>query len=130
MGLYGKIGWCRPVGRTHKQAAREALDLVGMADLARGRRAAPGVDVLVTTARETRDQVLESEWAGALETFGVTMVTDTCTYLLPAAISREGTVVTNSAKYAHYGPGNVGRKTALMSLERCMRCAEQGKIVS
>ncbi len=34
MGRYGKIGWCRPVGRRHKQAAMEALDRVGMADLA------------------------------------------------------------------------------------------------
>lgn len=100
-----------------------------MAKLARGRRAAPGVDVLITTARETRDRVLEADWAESLADFGARVVTDTCTYLLPATISRSGAVVTNSAKYAHYGPGNVGRTTALMSLERCMRCAEQGVIV-
>ncbi len=34
MGRYGKIGWCRPVGSKHKQAAREALERVGMADYA------------------------------------------------------------------------------------------------
>ncbi len=34
MGLYGRIGWCRPVGRGHKRAALEALDRVGMADYA------------------------------------------------------------------------------------------------
>jgi len=32
MGRYGKIGWCRPVTRRHKQAAMAALDRVGMAD--------------------------------------------------------------------------------------------------
>lgn len=35
MGLYGEIGWCRPVTRKHRQAALEALDRVGIADLAR-----------------------------------------------------------------------------------------------
>lgn len=34
MGLYGRIGWCRPVRRRHKTAAREHLDRVGMADFA------------------------------------------------------------------------------------------------
>lgn len=34
MGRYRKIGWCRPVGRAHKEVAREALDRVGMASLA------------------------------------------------------------------------------------------------
>lgn len=35
MGLYREIGWCLPVRRKHRQAALEALDRVGMADLAR-----------------------------------------------------------------------------------------------
>jgi manganese/zinc/iron transport system ATP- binding protein len=34
MGRYGKIGWCRPVTRKHRQAAMEALRRVGMADYA------------------------------------------------------------------------------------------------
>lgn len=34
MGLYGKIGWCRPVRRRHRDAARACLDRVGMADFA------------------------------------------------------------------------------------------------
>jgi manganese/zinc/iron transport system ATP- binding protein len=34
MGLYGKIGWCLPVTRKHRRTAREALDRVGIADLA------------------------------------------------------------------------------------------------
>lgn len=35
MGLYRKIGWCRPVGRRQKDLAVEALEKVGMADYAR-----------------------------------------------------------------------------------------------
>ncbi len=34
MGRYGKIGWCWPVTKKHKEAARDALDRVGIADLA------------------------------------------------------------------------------------------------
>ncbi len=35
MGLYGKIGWLKPVRKKHRQAAMEALERVGIADLAR-----------------------------------------------------------------------------------------------
>jgi manganese/zinc/iron transport system ATP- binding protein len=34
MGLYGRIGWLRPVARRHRAAARACLDQVGMADYA------------------------------------------------------------------------------------------------
>ena len=34
MGLYGKIGWLRPVRRRHLEIARRRLDQVGMADFA------------------------------------------------------------------------------------------------
>ena len=34
MGCYGRIGWCLPVRKKHKERAREALDRVGIADLA------------------------------------------------------------------------------------------------
>jgi manganese/zinc/iron transport system ATP- binding protein len=34
MGRYGKIGWMRPVTRKHRDAAMQALDRVGIADLA------------------------------------------------------------------------------------------------
>ena len=34
MGLYGRIGWCRPVRRRHRDEARANLDRVGMADFA------------------------------------------------------------------------------------------------
>ena len=35
MGRYGKIPWCVPVGRKHKQFAMHCLEQVGMADYAR-----------------------------------------------------------------------------------------------
>jgi manganese/zinc/iron transport system ATP- binding protein len=35
MGRYGKIGWCLPVTKAHRQAALAALERVGMADYAK-----------------------------------------------------------------------------------------------
>jgi len=35
MGLYNQIGWCLPVRKKHRQQALDALDRVGIADLAR-----------------------------------------------------------------------------------------------
>jgi manganese/zinc/iron transport system ATP- binding protein len=34
MGLYGRIGWCRPVTRKYRRIALDALDRVGIAELA------------------------------------------------------------------------------------------------
>ena len=101
-----------------------------LSELSAGCNIAPGVEVLITTSREIASELRESEWFHALENLGVKIVTDTCTYLVPAAIAGSGAVVTNSAKYAHYGPGNTGRKIALMSLQRCLRCAVAGEVVA
>jgi len=100
-----------------------------LAAAANGRRAAAGVDVLVSTSRAIAAQVEAAPWAEALWAFGVRLVVDTCTYLTPPALAGEGWVVTPSGKWAHYAPGTIGRRAALMSLDRCLRCAEQGRIV-
>lgn len=34
MGLYDKIGWCRPVRKKHREQARAALEIVGIGELA------------------------------------------------------------------------------------------------
>lgn len=34
MGLYSKVGWCLPIRKKHRQAALDALDRVGIAELA------------------------------------------------------------------------------------------------
>jgi predicted aconitase len=94
-----------------------------------GRTAAPGVSVLVSTSRAIAREVEDGPLGSRLGAFGVTLVRDTCTYLVPSAIDAAGVLVTPSAKYAHYAPGNTGRRTALMSLDRCLRCAVAGEVV-
>jgi hypothetical protein len=100
-----------------------------LAAVVAGRRAAGGVGVLVSTSRAIAEQIEGAAWAEPLRSFGVRLVVDTCTYLTPPALAGEGWVVTPSGKWAHYAPGTIGRRAALMSLERCVRCAERGRIV-
>lgn len=94
-----------------------------------GRRAAPGVQVYVSTSREIASQIESGSGYAALAHFGVRIVVDTCTYLAPV-VSTQGAIVTNSAKYAHYGPGNLSRRVGLMTMERCIACAERGEVLA
>ena len=93
-----------------------------------GRRAAPEVETYVSTSREIAAAVAQDERLAPLREFRVNIVVDTCTYVAPVVRNTEGVIVTTSAKYAHYGPGNLRRRVGLMTLERCIRSAELGKV--
>jgi predicted aconitase len=65
----------------------------------------------------------------SLETFGARITVDTCiltTPMLPAEIQY---LMTNSAKFAYYSPGLLGKKIAFGSLEDCVNSAIEGRIV-
>ncbi len=55
-----------------------------------------------------------------LAEFGVTIVTDTCTYLTPVLDPAVRTVMTNSGKWAHYAPANLGLGVVFGSLRECV----------
>jgi predicted aconitase len=57
------------------------------------------------------------------------VVTDTCTYLTPILEQMDGTVMTNSGKWAHYAPGNLGVQVAFGDLEDCVASAAVGRVV-
>lgn len=94
-----------------------------------GRRRSPNVAMFVSTSREIAAAVEADPALTPLRGFGVSIVVDTCTYLAPVVRDRAGVILTNSAKYAHYGPGNLRRRIGLMTLERCIRSAERGVVV-
>lgn len=100
-----------------------------LARLVDGRRAAGGVEVYVSTSREIAGHVEQAPEFCAIGAFGVRLVVDTCTYLAPVVRETTGAIITNSGKWAHYGPGNLGRRVGLMSLEQCVRSAEAGRVV-
>jgi len=67
-----------------------------------------------------------------LEEHGVTFVRDTCWCMLlePPMIPPDpnATILTNSGKYAHYGPGLTGRKFRLGSMKDCVSAAWTGSL--
>jgi predicted aconitase len=96
--------------------------------LLRGRSIHPEVDFFVSTGRHVLAQVTERGWLAELEQAGIRTVTDTCLYHAPIFRFRAGSVMTNSAKWAHYGPELVGVKVAFGNLAECVESAVAGKI--
>ena len=95
------------------------------------RRTAPdnGVPVYVNTGRATL-KALEDEGAlDGLDGWRVIVVTDTCTYLTPILERLDGVVMTNSGKWAHYAPGNIGVRVAFGEMEDCVASAAAGYVV-
>ena len=91
-----------------------------------GRRAA--VPLYVNTGRGTLAIADGSGLAATLREGGVTIVTDTCTYVTPIVHDVRGLVMTSSAKWAYYAPGNVGVEVAFGALEECVRSAVRGEV--
>ena len=100
-----------------------------LAPLLAGFRAAPGVDVYVNTGRETYAAIAGSGLLAGLEAAGVIVVTDTCTYVTAILRRLDGIVMTNSGKWAHYAPGNLGVEVAFGSLKDCIASAAVGRVV-
>ena len=86
------------------------------------------VPVYVNTGRDTLAALEERGEAQPLRAAGVTFVTDTCTYVTPLVREVRGLVMTSSAKWAYYAPGNVGVEVAFGGLEECIRSAVLGEV--
>lgn len=99
-----------------------------MAELCRGRTKSPGVAVIVTCGRNVHAAAAEAGHVSEVERFGAQIVNDTCWCMtgLPALPPSARTVLTNSAKYAHYGPGISDREFAFASLAASIDAAESG----
>jgi predicted aconitase len=100
-----------------------------LARLMRGSRAAPGVDVFVTTSRAVRDLLARSGDLATLEVFGAKVTADTCIVVAPLVRPDARVLMTNSAKYAHYGPGLLGVASVFASTAECVASAIQGRVV-
>lgn len=86
------------------------------------------VPFYVNIARDLLGEVEHTGVVAGLEEFGATIVTDTCTYITPIMDEIEGRVMTNSAKWAFYAPGNLGVGVVLAGLEACVLSAVSGSI--
>ena len=113
------------VGTPHASLA----ELEHLADLLGRARVRDGVRFYVNTGR---DVLAEAERRGItrrLEDAGVQVVTDTCTYLTPMLGHVSGAVMTDSAKWAWYAPGNLGVEVVFGGLEECVLSAMAGRVV-
>ncbi len=100
-----------------------------LASLIAGFRLASGVEFFVNTGRETYDALTQSGERSQIEAAGITILTDTCTYVTSVLRGLNGIVMTNSGKWAHYAPGNIGVEVAFGSMKDCVASAAAGKIV-
>ena len=88
----------------------------------------PGVDLYVSTSRHVLSEIEERGWLPVCEEAGLQIVTDTCTYVTPILRRKHGPVMTNSAKWAYYAPGNIGVEAVFGSLTECVRSAHVGEV--
>jgi predicted aconitase/predicted aconitase with swiveling domain len=99
-----------------------------LANICRGRTKDDRVSVMVTCGRAIHGLASQAGLIEELERFGVQFITDTCWCMInePVIPTSAKTILTNSAKYAHYGPGLTGKKFYFGSLERCVAAACTG----
>lgn len=83
--------------------------------------ACTGRDAL--TALEARGQ------RSVLEEAGVQVIVDTCVVVTPVLPETGGVLMTNSGKFAHYGPSNIGYEVVYGSLEDCVDSAVAGNVM-
>lgn len=102
-----------------------------LAALLSGRTRSPCVDVVVTLGRDVHGAALAAGYVAEAEAFGVRFVNDTCWCFVgePLIPPAARTLMTNSGKYAHYGPGLVGRGLRFGSLAACIEAACTGRAV-
>ena len=96
--------------------------------LCQGRTKHPKVSVVVTCGRAIHGLAAQAGLVQALEQFGVQFITDTCWCMIadPVIPRAAEVIMTNSGKYAHYGPGLTGRRFYFGSLGACVETACRG----
>ena len=126
-----------------RTSQRETIDLVAfgsphcslsecreLARLMAGHHANPSVRTFVTTSRAVREIIARTGDLATLEAFGASVVADTCIVVSPPLVPASAqTLMTNSAKYAHYGPGILGVDAVFGSTAACVESAVAGRVI-
>jgi cis-L-3-hydroxyproline dehydratase len=99
-----------------------------LAHLMTGQRAKEGVKVFITTSRGVREILDRTGDLRVLEQFGATVTADTCIVVAPLVPAGAQVLMTNSAKYAHYGPGILAVDSVFASTEDCIASAIAGRV--
>ena len=90
---------------------------------------AASVEFVVCTNRVSLDFLERGGDLERLRDLGVRVVVDTCVVVAPILRTPSGGVLmTNSGKFAHYAPGNVGFDVVFGSLSECVQSAHAGHL--
>lgn len=111
------------VGTPH-MSVEQLSELAGLVD-----GAATQVPFYANTGRDSYETARQLGIIDRLNRFGVTVVTDTCTYVTTIMGDIEGTLMTDSGKLAYYAPANLGVEVAIASLADCVRSAIEGEVI-
>ncbi|KAF2626781.1 hypothetical protein BU25DRAFT_469794 [Macroventuria anomochaeta] len=105
------------------------LELKTLSHLVHGRIKSPSTSVIVTTSRAQHSLATQAGYIAQLEAFGVQVLTDTCWCFIRDPVIKKDVkcIMTNSGKYAHYGPGLTGREFCFGGLEECVESACSGR---
>jgi predicted aconitase len=87
------------------------------------------VPLYVNVGREVLAEAQGRGLVPRLESLGVRVVSDTCTYISPVMDEVNGSVMTDSAKWAWYAPANIGVRVVIGGLEECVRSAVAGRVL-
>ncbi|KAF4454484.1 hypothetical protein F53441_2988 [Fusarium austroafricanum] len=100
-----------------------------LANLCRGRKKSSNTSVIVTCGRSVHKLAEQAGLLDQLQDFGVQTLTDTCWCMVtePVIPPTATKIMTNSGKYAHYGPGLTGRGMYFGSLAACVDAACLGR---
>lgn len=102
-----------------------------LAEFCRGRCKKDNVSVVVTCGRTSYGLACQAGLVKELERFGVDFITDTCWCMItkPTIPLSQSAIMTNSGKYAYYGPGLTGKSFHFGSLASCVEVACQGGLL-
>jgi predicted aconitase len=100
-----------------------------LAPMLLGRRKHPEVKFLVTSSRAMTQLADRAGLLKPLQAFGAQITVDTCILTSPMLPAEIQNLMTNSAKFAYYAPGLLGKQITFGSLEDCVHSAVAGEIV-
>jgi cis-L-3-hydroxyproline dehydratase len=100
-----------------------------LAPMLKGKKRHPDVRFLVTSSRAMTQLADKAGFLEPLKEFGAQVTVDTCILTSPMLPEEIQNLMTNSAKFAYYAPGLLGRKIAFGSLEDCVNSAVAGQII-
>jgi hypothetical protein len=100
-----------------------------LAPMLNGKRKHPNVKFLVTSSRAMTQLAQKAGFLEPLGAFGAQITVDTCILTSPMLPAEIQNLMTNSAKFAYYAPGLLGRKIAFGSLEDCVNSAVAGEVI-